>query len=76
MPTKDRLSVSLSRDLVRRIRSAARRDRSALSAWLADAAEAKLLLGNAARAIAEYEKDHGAITDEEMDRVDAWWRGA
>jgi hypothetical protein len=67
--------VSLPRALAARIRRAAAEDRAALSAWLADAAEHKLLLRNAHRAIRAYERAHGPITDEELRKMERAWRG-
>jgi len=69
-----RLSVSLPRELASKIRKAAARDRAAVSVWLADAAESKLLLVNARTAIGEYEKEHGEITEQELGRAERAWK--
>ena len=64
-----------SDDVAAKVRKAAAKERASVSAWLAEAAETKLLLDNAGAAIAEWEKRHGQITDDEMRRVRAKWRG-
>lgn len=55
--------------LARRIRAAAQEDGETLSAWLSRAAERKLLLRNAARAIEAFEAEDEPITDQELERV-------
>ncbi len=70
----ERLSLSLPEDLAARIRDAAKADGSTLSAWLARAAESRLLLRNAAQAIGAWEREHGEITDEELAAVGRAWR--
>lgn len=70
----ERLSLSLPEDLAARIRDAAHADGSTLSAWLARAAESRLLLRNASQAIAAWEREHGAISDEELAAVERAWR--
>lgn len=70
----ERLSLSLPEDLAARIRDAARAEGSTLSAWLARAAESRLLLRNAADAIAAWEREHGEITAEELQAVERAWR--
>lgn len=69
-----RLSLSLPDELAGRIRDAAQADGDTLSAWLARAAKSQLLLRNAARAIAEWEHEQGAITDAEIASVERAWR--
>lgn len=70
----ERLSLSLPEDLAARIRDAARADGSTLSAWLARAAESRLLLRTASQAIATWESEHGAITEVELAAVERAWR--
>jgi hypothetical protein len=69
-----RLSISLPEEIAKRIRRAAARDRASVSAWLADAAESKLLLRNASDAIAAWEREHETITEEEMRVVARKWQ--
>jgi hypothetical protein len=70
----ERLSLSLPHELAARIRAAAHADGSTLSAWLARAAESRLLLCNAAQAIATWEREHGEITEAELAAVERAWR--
>jgi hypothetical protein len=70
----ERLSLSLPNDLAGRIRDAARADGSSLSAWLARAAESQLLLRNAAGAIAAWEREHGEISQAEIEAAERAWR--
>lgn len=70
----ERLSLSLPEDLAARIRDAAQADGSTLSAWLARAAESRLLLRNASMAIADWEREHGEITEAELAAVERAWR--
>ncbi len=70
----ERLSLSLPDDLAARIRLAAHDDRASLSAWLARAAESQLLLRNAGKAIAAWEREHGEITEAELAAVERAWR--
>lgn len=70
----ERLSLSLPEDLAARIRDAAHADGSTLSAWLARAAESRLLLRNASQAIADWEREHGEITGDELAAVERAWR--
>lgn len=70
----ERLSLSLPEDLAVRIRDAALADGASLSAWLAQAAESRLLLRNASKAIAEWEREHGEITEAELAAVERAWR--
>ena len=71
----ERLSLSLPEDLAARIRDAAHADGSTLSGWLAQAAESRLLLRKASRAIADWEREHGEITEAELATVERAWRG-
>lgn len=68
------LSLSLPEDLAARIRDAAHADGSTLSAWLARAAESRLLLRDASQAIADWEREHGEITAAELAAVERQWR--
>jgi len=75
MAGMEHLSVSIPEDLAVRIRDAAKQDGATLSAWLGQAAESKLLLRNARRAIADWEREHGEITEQEMAHVEHLWKG-
>lgn len=71
----EHLSVSVPEELASQIREAAREDGTTLSAWLGQAAESKLLLRNALRAVADWEREHGEITDEQLAQMERTWRG-
>ncbi len=70
----ERLSLSLPEELAARIRDAAQADGTTLSAWLARAAESRLLLRNASQAITAWEREHGVITDGELAAVERAWQ--
>lgn len=69
-----KLTISLPEDLAESIRAEAEAEGTTVSAWLADQARRSLLLAEGRAAVAEYESEHGAITDEERARVRAWFR--
>lgn len=69
-----RLSISLPEALARDLRRAVADDDESLSSFVVQAIESRLLLRNARRAIADWEREHGAITEEELKRVERWWR--
>lgn len=68
-----RISISLPARLAAQVRKAARRERAAVSVWVADAAEKKLLLENARNAIAAYERNHGEISEDELVLAERAW---
>ena len=60
-----RLSVSFDDELARAVRRAA--GRGSTSAWLADAARRKLRAEGLLRVVAEWEREHGALLDAELE---------
>lgn len=62
----DKLSVSFDPDLGDAVRGAARQRGSSLSAWLAEAAAAKLRAEELADYLDAWEATHGPLTDEEL----------
>ncbi len=67
----DKMSISLDAGLGEEVRQAARRDDKALSAWLAEAARAKLR-AEALRAFLDaWKQEHGPFTVEELRRARA-----
>src|SRR4051812_40107301 len=71
MTRKQRLTITVDAELVKAGKKAvAAGDADSLSAWvnasLAERIERDRLLANMAEAIAEYEAEHGAITEEEV----------
>jgi hypothetical protein len=69
-----RLSISLPEAVARELRRAAAEDGESLSSFVVQAIESRLLLRNARRAIADWEQEHGTITEEELKRVERSWR--
>lgn len=60
-----RWAISLDQSLAKEIKRSAARE--PISAWLADAARAKLRREGILRVIADYEADYGVITEEELE---------
>ncbi|MEX2228155.1 MAG: hypothetical protein WEB13_00820 [Dehalococcoidia bacterium] len=67
----DKLSISFDAELGNDVRNAARQSGRGLSAWLADAARAKLRADSFAAFLADWEREHGALTPEELSRAEA-----
>lgn len=65
MAQRDKRSVSLPPDLAHRIEEEAAREGTTFSGWLAVTAERRLKLEAGRRAIEEFQRQHGAFTDEE-----------
>lgn len=65
----DKVSVSFAPDLGDAVRDAARHKGSSLSAWLAEAAAAKLRAQALADYLEEWEQQHGQLTPEELARA-------
>jgi hypothetical protein len=62
----DKLSISFDPDLGDAVRDAARHRGSSLSAWLAEAAAAKLRAEALADYLEEWETEHGPLTADEL----------
>ncbi|MYH50743.1 MAG: hypothetical protein F4020_06630 [Gammaproteobacteria bacterium] len=67
----DKMSISLDAELGDAVRRAARRDDAGLSAWLADAARAKLRAEALRTFLDAWEQEHGSLTAEELRRAEA-----
>lgn len=63
---REKRSISLSPDLAAAIEEAARAEGTSFSAWLAGTAAHRLRLEAGRRAIAEWEQEHGALTEAEL----------
>jgi hypothetical protein len=59
-------SVSLGDDVAAAVEVAAREDGVSFSAWLSNAAERQLRVRQGLRGVAAWEKEAGALTDEEI----------
>jgi hypothetical protein len=62
----ERLTVSLDEELAASVRDAAQADQMNVSAWLADAARSHLVARGLGDVVSEWERVHGAFTDDEL----------
>ena len=62
----ERLTVSIESELAIAVREAAEADEQNVSAWLADAARRQLANRGLRDVVAEWEREHGAFSDEEL----------
>jgi hypothetical protein len=69
-----KLTISLPEDLAETIRAEAEAEGTTVSAWLADHTRRSLLRAERKAALAEYEAEHGKITEEEREQVRSWLR--
>lgn len=67
----DKLSISFAPELGDAVRDAARHGGSSLSAWLADAAAAKLRAQALTDYLEEWEQEHGELTPAELAKAAA-----
>lgn len=67
-----KLTISLPEDLAETIRAEAEAEGTTVSAWLAERARKAVLFARSRAALAEYEAEHGKITDEEIERARRW----
>lgn len=66
-----KLSVALDDDVAAAAATSAERRGLSLSAWLNDAAARALAIEDGLRAVAEWEAEHGSLTDDELAAADA-----
>lgn len=66
MARRDKRSVSLPPELAQAIDGAAALDGTTFSGWLADTATRRLRLEAGRHGIAEWEREHGPLTSEEL----------
>lgn len=66
MAQRDKRSISLPPDLAAEIDRAAAAEGTTVSAWIASTAAHRLRLEAGRRGIAEWERQHGALTAEEL----------
>lgn len=67
----DKISISISPDLGDDVRAAAERAGLSVSAWLAEAASARLRRQGLADLLAEWQAKHGRITPAELSKARA-----
>jgi len=66
MAGREKRSVSMPAELADAIDKAAAADGTTFSGWLADTAVQRLRLESGRRGLAEWERDHGPLTAEEL----------
>jgi hypothetical protein len=66
VPQRQKRSISLPSDLADAIDQAATAQGTTVSAWIADTAAHRLRLDAGGRGIAEWERQHGALTPDEL----------
>lgn len=66
-----KISVALDPDVAEAAAAAAQAHGQSLSAWLNDAARGRLVVEQGRVAIAQWQDEQGALTDEERARADA-----
>ena len=64
-----KLAVTVDRDVHARVVRAAREDKLSISAWMTDAARRALRIRDGLAAVGEWEAEHGALTDRELDEA-------
>lgn len=63
-----KLAITVDPDVHAQVLAAAERDGVSVSAWMTEAARRALLIRDGLEAVAEWEADHGKLTDDEMEK--------
>jgi hypothetical protein len=66
MPQREKRSISLPPELAARIDAAAEAEGTTFSAWIAATADHRLRLESGLRGVVEWEREHGALTEDEL----------
>jgi hypothetical protein len=61
-----KLAITVDPDIYQRVRDAAAEDRVSVSAWMTQAARSALAVRDGLVAVAEWEAEHGALSDAEL----------
>lgn len=61
-----KLAITVDPDVHARVARAARQDKVSLSAWMTEAARRALRIRDGLGAVAEWERQHGSLTEEEL----------
>ena len=69
MATVDRFSITMAPELGEAVRAAAERGDVSVSAWLSSAASDRLRNDLLGTALDDWELEHGAFTEDELDRA-------
>jgi hypothetical protein len=71
--TVERMSLSIPEKLLSAARHEAKAEGVSLSAWVTRAIERESKLAGMRRLVEEYETEHGAFTEEELENVRRLW---
>ena len=70
-----KVAITVDPDVLREVVRSAAEEGVSVSAWMTAAARRALVIGDGLRAVAEWEAEHGALTEQELEearrRVDA-----
>ncbi len=72
MTARKKRSISIPPDLDAEIVAAARAEGMTYSGWLASTARTELAVRAGLDAVAAFERDHGAFTEDEMAEAEGW----
>ncbi|MHB8695332.1 MAG: hypothetical protein ACYDHH_29245 [Solirubrobacteraceae bacterium] len=61
-----KLAITVDPDIHQRVRDAAAEDQVSVSAWMTEAARSALVVRDGLSAVAEWETEHGGLTDAEL----------
>jgi hypothetical protein len=64
-----KLAITVDRDVHAQVLHAAKAEGLSVSAWMTSAARRALLVRDGLAAVAEWESEHGAITEEELEQA-------
>jgi hypothetical protein len=64
-----KLAITVDPDVHAQVLAAAERDGVSVSAWMTEAARRALLIRDGLDAVAEWEAEHGKLTDDEMEKA-------
>lgn len=64
-----KLAITVDADVHARVVRAARKKKVSISAWLTEAARRSLRVGDGLAAVAEWEEEHGAFTEAELEEA-------
>jgi hypothetical protein len=74
--SRKKRSISMPPDLDAAVSAAASAEGTTYSGWIADAARKELTIRAGLAAVADFERDEGAFTVEELAEADVWARTA
>jgi hypothetical protein len=72
MAVRRKRSISMPPDLDQQIEAAAERAGLSYSGWLAATARKEFIIQRGLKAVAEFERDHGALTADELREGERW----